>query len=145
MTSARVVNRNHMSSFYFRTIGCLDHNPELVTSDEGSFYRFCLTGHDYTEDDQGQFKVEFQSLWFDTSQTIGALIAMGASKGDQLIVEGRIHKHRWSEKGHHSTSFVVTAFQFGARGPASPVTSAAISRIDSPPERDGSRAAAVAE
>ena len=35
MTSARVANRNHMTSFYFRTIGCLARNPELVTSDAG--------------------------------------------------------------------------------------------------------------
>ena len=54
MTSARVANRNHMTSFYFRTIGCLARNPELVTSEEASYYRFCLTGHDYTEDEQGQ-------------------------------------------------------------------------------------------
>ena len=29
MTSARVAN--HMTNFYFRTIGCLARNPELVT------------------------------------------------------------------------------------------------------------------
>lgn len=43
MTSVRVADRNHMTSFYFRTIGCLARNPELVASDEGSYCRFCLT------------------------------------------------------------------------------------------------------
>ena len=115
MTSVRVADRNHMTSFYFRTIGCLARNPELVTSGQGGYYRFCLTAHDYTEDEQGQFKVEFQSLWFVASQATGALIAMGASKGDQLLVEGRIHRHHWTAKGAQDTTFVVTAFQFGAR------------------------------
>ena len=137
MTSARVANRNHMTSFYFRTIGCLARNPELVTSDQGSYYRFCLTGHDYTEDEQGQFKVEFQSLWFVATQATGALIAMGASKGDQLLVEGRIYKHHWTAKGGHDTTFVVTAFQFGARRtPGSPAASTASPPPQVPPHRE---------
>jgi hypothetical protein len=41
MTSARVANRNHMTSFYFRTIGCLARNPEFVTLEQGAYYRFC--------------------------------------------------------------------------------------------------------
>ena len=132
MTSVRVADRNHMTSFYFRTIGCLARNPELVTSGQGAYYRFCLTGHDYTEDEQGQFKVEFQSLWFVASQATGALIAMGASKGDQLFVEGKIYKYHWTAKGAHDTTFMVTAFQFGARRhPGSPAGSAATP----PPER----------
>jgi single-stranded DNA-binding protein len=135
MTSARVANRNHMTSFYFRTIGCLARNPELVTSDQGSYYRFCLTGHDYTEDEQGQFKVEFQSLWFVATQATGTLIAMGASKGDQLFVEGRIYKHHWTAKGGHDTTFVVTAFQFGARHhPGSPAASTANPPPQIPPQ-----------
>ena len=89
MTSARVANRNHMTSFYFRTIGCLARNPELVTSDEGSYYRFCLTGHDYTEDDQGQLKVEFQSLWFVATQATGALIAWVPAKATSFSLRGR--------------------------------------------------------
>jgi single-stranded DNA-binding protein len=124
MTSVRVANRSHMTSFYFRTIGCLARNPELVTSDAGSYYRFCLTGHDYTEDDQGQFRVEFQSLWFIASQATGTLIAMSAGKGDQLLVEGRIYRHHWTGKGSEDITFMVTAFQFGARlGPGSSTTS----------------------
>lgn len=135
MTSARVANRNHMTSFYFRTIGCLARNPELVTTEEASYYRFCLTGHDYMEDEQGQFKVEFQSLWFVATQATGALIAMGASKGDQLLVEGRIHKHHWTAKGRQDTTFVVTAFQFGAkRYPESPAASTAPPTPDNPSE-----------
>ena len=137
MTSAPVANRNHMISFYFRTIGCLARNPELVTSDGGSYYRFCLTGHDYTEDEQGQFRVEFQSLWFVAPQATGALIAMGAGKGDQLFVEGRIYKHHWTAKGGHEATFVVTAFQFGARrAPGSPATLTATppSQIPSQPD-----------
>ena len=137
MTSARVANRNHMTSFYFRTIGCLAHNPELVTSDEGSYYRFCLTGHDYTEDEQGQFRVEFQTLWFVASQDTGALIAMGASKGDQLLVEGRIYRHHWTAKGPQDTTLVVTAFQFGARHhPESPSASTATPPPNNPSEPD---------
>ena len=143
MTSARVANRNHMTSFYFRTIGCLARNPELVTSDQGSFYRFCLTGHDYTEDEQGQFRVEFQSLWFVAPQATGALIAMGASKGDQLLVEGRIYKHHWTAKAGHDTTLEVTAFQFGARrDPGSPAASTASPPQQIPPQpEDGAMAA----
>jgi single-stranded DNA-binding protein len=115
MTSARVANRNHITSFYFRTIGCLARNPELVTSEEGSYYRFCLTGHDYTKDDQGQFKVEFQSLWFVATQATGALIAMGASKGDQLFVEGKSHRHHWTTSGDQNIAFVVTRFSVRRR------------------------------
>lgn len=142
MTSTRVANRNHMISFYFRTIGCLARNPELVTSDDGSYYRFCLTGHDYTEDEQGQFKVEFQSLWFVAPQATGTLIAMGASKGDQLVLEGKIHKHHWTAKGAQDTTFVVTAFQFGAgHYPDTPVASTAIPPERNPPEPEDAQAA----
>jgi single-stranded DNA-binding protein len=144
MTSARVANRNHMTSFYFRTIGCLARNPELVTSEQGAYYRFCLTGHDYTEDEQGQFKVEFQSLWFVASQATGVLIAMGAGKGDQLIVEGRIYKHHWTAKGAHDTTFMVTAFQFGARRhPGSPAASTVTPAPDSPLTSEEEGAAVV--
>jgi single-stranded DNA-binding protein len=108
---------NHLASFYFRTIGCLAHNLELVTSGRAPYYRFRLTSHDYTENGQGRFKVEFQSLRFVTSQAIGALIAAGARQGDQLFVEGEIHEHHWTAKSSQEVTFVVTAFQFGTRRP----------------------------
>lgn len=44
MTSVRVADRNHMTSFYFRTIGRLAGSPELVTSEQGAYYRFCVHG-----------------------------------------------------------------------------------------------------
>jgi single-stranded DNA-binding protein len=142
MTSARVANRNHMTSFYFRTIGCLARNPELVTSDKGSYYRFCLTGHDYAEDEQGQLNVEFQNLWFVAAQATGTLIAMGASKGDQLILEGKIHRHHWTASGDQRVAFVVTGFQLGAaHHPGSPAASTATPPQDNPSEPEEAQAA----
>ena len=115
MNTARLPN--HMASFYFRGIGCLAQHPERITSESGSYYRFCLTSHDYTEDAGGRFEVEFQSHWFIADESTGELIAGGARKGDQIIVEGEIHKHDWRAKGNSGATFVVTAFQFGARRP----------------------------
>ena len=132
MSSTRVAN--HMASFYFRTIGCLAHNPEFVTSDRGSYYRFRLTGHDYTEDGQGRFNVEFQSLWLIADHSIGTLIAAGARKGDQLFVEGEIHEHHWTTRSVQGITFVVTAFQFGARRPPGfPAPSTSTPTPDRPP------------
>jgi single-stranded DNA-binding protein len=115
-----------MSSFYFRAVGCLARNPELVVTEVGSYYRFCLTSQDYSEDEQGRFTVVTQSLGFVATNLTGALIAQGAGKGDQLFIEGKIRKHHWTAKGDPNPTFVVTGFQFGARRhPGSPAASTA--------------------
>ena len=133
MTSARVAN--HMTSFYFRTIGCLARNPELVTSEKGSYYRLCLTGQDNLDDEQGWSKVAYQSLWFVATYAIGTLIAASARKGDQLFVEGKIHRHHWTITGDQNIALVITGFQFGAtRNPGSPAASTATPPPDAPSE-----------
>ena len=143
MTSARVTN--HMTSFYFRTIGCLVRNPELVTSEKGSYYRFCLVSQDYLDDEQGWSKVAYQSLWFVATYAVGALIAASARKGDQLFVEGKIHRHHWTTTGDQDIAFVITGFQFGAaRGPGSPAASTATPPPDSPPEPEEAHPATMA-
>jgi single-stranded DNA-binding protein len=108
---------NLMSSFSVRAIGYLARNPELVITDGGAYCRFCLKSEDYTEDDeQGQFTVTFQSVWFVATHMVGAAIADSARKGDQLFVEGKIRRHHWTGKGRNEdTTLVVTGFRFGAR------------------------------
>ena len=43
---------NRMSSFAFSAIGYLARNPEVVTTEKGTFCRSCLTSEDYTEEDE---------------------------------------------------------------------------------------------
>ena len=107
---------NRMSSFAVSAIGCLARNPEVVATDKGTFCRFCLTSEDYTEDDEeGRFTVIVQSIWVVATHLIGAAIADGARKGDQLFVEGKIRRHHWTGNGSGGATFVVTGFRFGAR------------------------------
>ncbi len=120
---------NRMSSFSFRAIGYLARNPELVVTDGIPYCRFCLKSEDYTEDDdQGQFTVTFQSVWFVATHLIGAAIADSARKGDQLFVEGKIRRHHWTAKGgNENSTFVVTGFRFGARRGSPGAEGAAVS------------------
>jgi single-stranded DNA-binding protein len=134
-----------MSSFAVRAIGTLARNPEILVAAEGTYCRFCLTSDDYTEDDeQGQFTVTVQSIWFVATHMIGAAIADGARKGDQLFVEGKIRRHHWTARGGGDDhTFVVTGFRFGAkRGDrGSPMTS----RTDPPHPPSTDAAEAVLE
>jgi single-stranded DNA-binding protein len=107
---------NRMSSFAVVGIGYLARNPEVVSTDRGTFCRFCLTCEDYTEEDeQGRYTVIVQSVWFVATHLIGAAIADRARKGDQLFVEGKIRRHHWTANGSDNATFVVTGFRFGAR------------------------------
>ncbi len=114
---------NRMNSFSVNAIGYLARNPEVISTGNGIFCRFCLTSEDYTEDDeQGGFTVIVQSVWFVATHLIGAAIADSARKGDQLFVEGKIRRRHWTGNGSDDPTFVVTGFRFGARrggpGPA---------------------------
>lgn len=124
---------NRMSSFSFRAIGYLARNPELVVTDGIPYCRFCLKSEDYTEDDdQGQFTVTFQSVWFIATHLMAAAIADTARKGDQLFVEGKIRRHHWTAQGgNEDTTFVATGFRFGERrgGPGA----ASATALSSPP------------
>ena len=120
---------NRMSSFAFSAIGYLARNPEVVATERGSFCRFCLTGEDFTEDDEeGRFTVGVQNFWFVATHLMGAAIADGARKRDQLFVQGKIRQHHWTANGRGEATLVVTGFRFGARkgdtGAASAVSSA---------------------
>jgi single-stranded DNA-binding protein len=129
MSMAWSVNR--MSSFSVGAIGYLARSPEVLVTAEGTYCRFCLTSEDYTEEDQhGRFTVAVQSVWFVATHMIGATIADGARKGDQLFVEGKIRKHHWTAKDRNEDyTFVVTGFRFGSRkGGPGPVTAAASPR-----------------
>lgn len=107
---------NRMSSFAFSAIGYLARNPEMVATDKGSFCRFCLTDEDSTEDDeQGRFTVRVQSFWFVATHLVGAAIADGARKRDQLFVEGKIRQRHWTANANEEATLVVTGFRFGAR------------------------------
>jgi single-stranded DNA-binding protein len=122
---------NRMSSFSFRAIGYLARNPEMVASDKGTFWRFCLTSEDYTVDEEGRPTVTVQSIWLVATDLTGAAIADSARKRDQLFVDGNIRRYHWTANGSDAATFVVTGFRFGARrsgggpGAASAVSSAA--------------------
>jgi single-stranded DNA-binding protein len=110
---------NRMSSFVVSAIGYLARNPEVVQTEKGTFCRFCLTGEDSTEEDeQGQYAVIVQSIWFVATHMIGAAIAYSARKGDQLFVEGKIRRHHWTANGSVEITLVVTGFRYGRRGSA---------------------------
>lgn len=122
---------NRMSSFSVGAIGYLARNPEILVAAEGTYCRFCLTGEDSTEEDQhGRFTVTVQSIWFVATHMIGAAIADGARKGDQLFIEGKIRKHHWTAKGRNEDyTLVVTGFRFGSRkGGPGPVNATASHR-----------------
>ncbi len=138
---------NRMSSFYVSAIGYLARNPESVATEGGTFCRFCLTSEDYTEEDeQGGFTVVVQSVWFVATHLVGAAIADGARKGDQLFVEGKIRRRHWTAKGRdEDTTFVVTGFRFGARRGGPGAEGATVSsRVPNLPVHSEEEAAAVA-
>jgi single-stranded DNA-binding protein len=83
----------------------------------GTYCRFCLTGEDYTEDDEhGRSSVIVQSIWFVATHLLGAAIADSTRKGDQLFVVGKVRQRHWTAKGRNEDcTFVVTGFRFGQR------------------------------
>ena len=108
---------NRMSSFAVSAVGQVARNPEVLATAEGTYCRFCLTSEDCTEDDErGRCAVVVQSIWYVATHLLGAAIAEGARKGDQLFVEAKIRKHHWTAKGRtEDHTFVLTGFRFGAR------------------------------
>lgn len=108
---------NRMTGFSMRAMGYLVRDPDPVTTEEGSYCRFCLTSENYTEDDaQGRFTVVIERFWLVATHLVGAAIADSAREGDQLFVEGKVRKNHWTAKGRgEDTTFVVTGFRFGRR------------------------------
>ena len=106
---------NLASGFSLTAVGCLASKPEVSVTEEGTYCRFCLTGEDYTEDDeQGRRTLTMQSIWFVATHLMGAAIGEGARKGDLLVVTGKIRQHHWSAKGRNEDyTFVVTGYRFG--------------------------------
>jgi single-stranded DNA-binding protein len=108
-----------MNSFKLTAVANLARNPELSTTGEVTFARFCLVGNDGIA---GSGDVPSQevvtSLWFLAFGEIAAAIAQRARKGDQLIVEAKVITAHWSSKQRErqrGTVFIVTGFRFGAR------------------------------
>lgn len=118
-----------MISFKLTAVGHLARNPELSTTSDATFARFCLVGKDEIEEGEpdGPRHVT-TSLWFFAFGDIASTIAHNAGKGDQLILEARVVANRWTDRGgetQHGHTFIVTGFRFGARGGGrgSPTTS----------------------
>ena len=118
-----------MNSFKLTAVGNLARNPELETTGDATFARFCLVGNDEAEDgEQVTPRHVATSLWFFAFGDIALTIARHASKGDQLILEARVVANQWTNQGGEKQlghTFIVTGFKFGARrgGYGSPTTS----------------------
>ena len=118
-----------MNSFKLTAVGNLARNPELGTTGDATFARFCLVGNDEAEDgEQVTPRHVATSLWFFAFGDIALTIARHASKGDQLILEARVVANQWTDPGGEKQlghTFIVTGFKFGARrgGYGSPTTS----------------------
>ena len=121
---------NPTGSFSLTASGCLVRNPEVGVTEEGTYCRFCLTGEDYTEDDeQGRRTLTLQNIWFVATHLMGAAIGDSARKGDQLFVTGKIRQHHWTARGRNDVyTFVVTGFRFGQRRSVPRSTNSSISR-----------------
>ena len=80
-----------MISFKLTAVGNLARNPELSTSSDATFARFCLLGNDEIKEGEpdGPRHVT-TSLWFFAFGNIASTIAQNAGKGDQLILEARV-------------------------------------------------------
>ena len=118
-----------MNSFKLTAVGNLARNPELSTTGDATFARFCLVGKDVIKEgeEDGPRHVT-TSLWFFAFGDIALTIARYASKGDQLILEARVVANQWTDQGGEKQlghTFIVTGFRFGARrgGHGSPTTS----------------------
>ncbi len=109
-----------MNSFKLTAVGNLARNPELSTTGDATFARFCLVGKDEIKEGEVEgFRYVTTSLWFFAFGDIASKIARNAGKGDQLILEARVVVNRWTDQGgetQHGHTFVVTGFRFGARG-----------------------------
>jgi single-stranded DNA-binding protein len=109
-----------MNSFTLHAVGHLARNPELITTGETSYARFCLIGNDYAgKDEEGAAQEVVTSAWFTAFGALGEVIARNTRKGDQLIVQARLRtgqsvdKHGERQFEH---SFIVQGFRFGAPG-----------------------------
>ena len=118
-----------MNCFKLTAVGNLARNPELGTTGDATFARFCLVGNDEIEEgEQTGPRHVTTSLWFFAFGDIALTIARHAGKGDQLILEARVVANQWTDQGGEKQlghTFIVTGFKFGARrgGHGSPTTS----------------------
>lgn len=118
-----------MNCFKLTAVGNLARNPELGTTGDATFARFCLVGNDEIEEgEQVGPRHVAMSLWVFAFGDIASTIARHAGKGDQLILEARVVANQWTDQGGEKRlahTFIVTGFKFGARrgGHGSPVTS----------------------
>jgi len=108
-----------MNSFKLTAVANLARNPELSTSGDVTFSRFCLIGDDQVAGaEKGPLRDVVTSLWFIAFGGIATTIAQRARKGDQLIVEARVIATHWTDKQggrQHGHIFIVTGFRFGAQ------------------------------
>lgn len=111
-----------MNSFKLIAIGNLARNPELVAKGDTLYAKFLLVGSDYAgRDEEGATREVVTALWFTAFGAMGEAIAKNALKGDQLIVEAQVRSNNWIDKQggkQYDHDFVLTAFRFGAPGPA---------------------------
>jgi single-strand DNA-binding protein len=89
-----------MNSFKLTAVGNLARNPEVGTTGEATFARFCLIGNDEVEEGEpvGPGHVA-TSLWFFAFGEIASTIARNAGKGDQLILEAKVIASQWTDQG----------------------------------------------
>ncbi len=108
-----------MNSFILRAVGVLARNPELLTTGDITYARFCLVGDDtLSEGETDGPRQVVTSLWFIAFGRTGECIAHHANRGDQLILEARICPCHWTDRQgerQHDPTFVVMGFRFGAR------------------------------
>jgi single-stranded DNA-binding protein len=124
----------YMNSFTLIAIGNLARNPELITTGETPYARFCLVGNDYTgKDEKGSVQQIVTSIWFVAFGTLGETIARTTRKGDQLILEARVRANTWTDKRgetQYDHSFIAQGFRFGSPGGA---TRAALAAYNTEP------------
>ena len=108
---------SNLNSFVLQAVGTLARNPELAIKDDVTFVKFCLLGNNYDNDENGAERAVVSTIWFHVFDATAERLIKHAKKGDQLIVEAVVCGSTVVLEMHsmQQVSFVVTAFEFGAK------------------------------
>lgn len=112
---------SNLNGFTLMAVGTLARNPELISKDGISFVRFCLIGNNHSMEDDGTERPVVSHVWFNAFHDTANLLLKEARKGDQLIVEALVCGSTVVQEYYamQQVTFVVTAFEFGAKGRSS--------------------------